>query len=704
MGRRKAGFRKPKQANNAQVQGPRKPYQDIIRENEKFIQYYKTQGICKVEEWDTFISALKSDLPATFRITGSKGEAKKMLDIIKDIFVKNCLNEPSENGEKKPDIFPLPWYPDNLAWQMELTRKDIRRNESYYKLHNFLISETEHGTISRQETVSMIPPLVLDVKPHHKVLDMCAAPGSKTAQLLELLHASDVSIPSGYVIANDVDNKRCYMLVHQAKRLNSPCVAVVNHDSAILPNFSCTLPDGSTDQVQFDRILCDVPCSGDGTMRKNPDIWMKWTPANGVNLHGIQSRIIRRGVELLAIGGRLVYSTCSLNPIENEAVIHRLLAETDDSLKLVDVGDSLPGLKYSPGMENWQVGTRNLDFYNSFEEVDEKWRTTIRPQMFPPKEEDKSKYNLNKCIRILPHQQNTGAFFVAVLEKLKPINVKEKSFKITPQSEENNPDEDTTTSDNDKLKNKRLNEDRLPENQRKRRRKEGYKEDPYVFFNETETVWPSIQKFYDISNDFDVKCLLVRCNAGKRKNIYLTSPAIRDLVLQNQGSIKFINTGVKTFVRCDNRNMKECAFRIANDGLESVFDYIGHNRKISIPRDDLITLLMNTNPEEAPQITSLSEEIQAQVNDLPPGSCILIYKEENPGKETLILHVSGWRGTTSLRSYMSQHSTVHYLRLLGGDVSKYDVNKFKKLEEEGDNEAKVNEENKEEEKVEEKSG
>lgn len=62
-------------------------------------------------------------------------------------------------------------YPDKLAWQMELTRKDIRRCEAYYKLHNFLISETEHGTISRQETVSMIPPLVLDVQPHHKVIN-----------------------------------------------------------------------------------------------------------------------------------------------------------------------------------------------------------------------------------------------------------------------------------------------------------------------------------------------------------------------------------------------------------------------------------------------------------------------------------------------------------------------------------------------------
>lgn len=82
---------------------------------------------------------------------------------------------------------------------------------------------------------------------------MCAAPGSKTAQLLELLHAQEDPIPSGYVVANDIDNKRCYMLVHQAKRLNSPCVAVINHDSSILPNLMTTLGDGSQEQVKLQK-------------------------------------------------------------------------------------------------------------------------------------------------------------------------------------------------------------------------------------------------------------------------------------------------------------------------------------------------------------------------------------------------------------------------------------------------------------------
>ena len=109
------------------------------------------------------------------------------------------VNQNGNNDNLSKIVRPscLQWYPDQLAWQLNLTRKDIRREEAYFKLHNFLISETESGNISRQETVSMIPPLVLDVKPHHKVLDMCAAPGSKTGQLIEAMHAIEDVIPEG---------------------------------------------------------------------------------------------------------------------------------------------------------------------------------------------------------------------------------------------------------------------------------------------------------------------------------------------------------------------------------------------------------------------------------------------------------------------------------------------------------------------------
>ncbi len=144
-----------------------------------------------------------------------------------------------------------------------MSRSDVRKNEKFQKFKQFLIDQTESGNISRQEAVSMIPPLVLDCKPHHRILDMCAAPGSKTAQLIELLHADGTTEPEGFVVANDIDNKRCYMLVHQLKRLESPNFMIINHDSSVLPNIRFeSSSDGQIKSIFYDRILCDVPCSG----------------------------------------------------------------------------------------------------------------------------------------------------------------------------------------------------------------------------------------------------------------------------------------------------------------------------------------------------------------------------------------------------------------------------------------------------------
>lgn len=224
-------------SNGEETVNIRPNYQSLVRESETFETFYKHQKIVSEEEWPVFLAALKSDLPTTFRLTGFKGEAQALLKLMKQEFFTDYLKSAADINETSYEPpFALPWYPNGLGWQLKLSRKDIRRSEAFYRLHNFLIAETSSGAISRQEAVSMIPPLVLDVKSHHKVLDMCAAPGSKTAQIIEALHADcGGKIPSGFVIANDLDNKRCYMLVHQAKRLNSPCFLVTNQDSSMYP-------------------------------------------------------------------------------------------------------------------------------------------------------------------------------------------------------------------------------------------------------------------------------------------------------------------------------------------------------------------------------------------------------------------------------------------------------------------------------------
>ncbi|XP_055374826.1 tRNA (cytosine(34)-C(5))-methyltransferase [Condylostylus longicornis] len=652
------------------------PYEEIVRENESFYKYYKAQNICPDNEWEIFLNKIKDNLPTTFRITASKDEAMALLDIIKTEFFEEYTKSVSElhqvDNEEVLKPFCLPWYPDGLGWQLHLSRKDIRRSEPLYKLHNFLIAETNAGAISRQEAVSMIPPIVLDVKPTDKVLDMCAAPGSKTTQLIEGLHSGNQeAIPSGFVVANDIDNNRCYMLVHQAKRLNSPCIVVTNHDSAFLPNMIQTNPNGKKQILKFDKVLCDVPCSGDGTLRKNPDIWLKWNAGQALNLHGIQYRIARRGAEQLAVGGRLVYSTCSLNPIENEAVLQRLVKDSNGALEIVDASHLVPGLKYKPGLTDWKLISRDIEIYTKWDEVPQKYHTVIRPNMFPLPPDEIKEIGLEKCMRVLPHLQDTGAFFVAALIKKKPLEWEKNDNveKTINEMKSNKNDSDMSKEDDEEKKS-------VPWGpQRKKRRLDGYKEDPYVFFTENEPVWEDIKSFYELNDSFNKDCLLTRSLIGKKKNIYFCSPEIRDLVINNEDSVKIINTGVKMFVRCDNRNMK-CAFRLAQEGLNTSNPFIGKSRRLDLCREDLLKLLYCTDPTKPPHITSMTEDTQNKVEDIKPGSCILKYIDDK-----FAISLVGWRGTTSLRAYIEQNETIHILRLLKADISQFVVNKFKKSEE-----------------------
>ncbi|XP_017101570.2 tRNA (cytosine(34)-C(5))-methyltransferase [Drosophila bipectinata] len=684
MGRNKKGnpfaARKRQKRENGPERPDRRalPYEEIKRDNAFFIKYYNLQKICATEEeWAQFLESIRDNLPTTFRVTGFREEAKALLAIIETTLFTEYVRAVAELHQKQPEEVErplcLPWYPNGLAYQLHLTRKDIRRSEPLYRLHNFLIVETTAGGISRQEAVSMIPPIVLDVKPTDKVLDMCAAPGSKTAQLIEALHAApeEHKIPPGFVLANDVDNNRCYMLVHQAKRLNSPCLLVTNHDSSAFPNLLVTKPDNSKAILKFDKILCDVPCSGDGTLRKNPDIWLKWNLAQAYNLHGIQYRIVRRGAEMLEVGGRLVYSTCSLNPIENEAVLQRILKDADGALELVDAGHLVPGLKYKPGMTYWKLATKEVDqIFDSFDEVPESLHTIIRPGMFPLPADEMAKIGLEKCIRVLPHLQDSGGFFVAVLEKRRQLSFEKNDVVELVEQNEKAKQPVETEPKLDERGNP-IEEKSVPWGpQRKRRRLHGYKEDPYVFFGENDPDYESIKEFYQLDGSLNQRCLLTRCVTDKKKNIYYCSDPIRDLVINNEHNIKIINTGVKTFVRCENRHTIH-PYRLAQEGLQTSNAFMGDSRRIQIERDDLVLLLNCTDPTKPPSTLELKAETQQRCKELGVGSCILKYVDER-----FTLFVVGWRGTSSLRAYVHKDETIHILRLLGADLSKFETNKY----------------------------
>ncbi|XP_054237719.1 RNA cytosine C(5)-methyltransferase NSUN2 [Indicator indicator] len=682
-------------------------YPEIVKENELFERYYRELGIVPDGEWDAFMAALREPLPATLRITGYRSHAKEILHCLKEKYFKE-LQDLEVDGQKVEMPQALSWYPEELAWHTNLSRKILRKSPQLEKFHQFLVSETECGNISRQEAVSMIPPLLLNVSPHHKILDMCAAPGSKTAQLIEMLHADmNVSFPKGFVIANDVDNKRCYLLVHQAKRLNSPCIMVVNHDASSIPNLQIDV-DGRKEVLFYDRILCDVPCSGDGTMRKNIDVWKKWTTQNSLQLHGLQLRIATRGVEQLAEGGRMVYSTCSLNPIENEAVIASLLEKSQGALELADVSSELPGLKRMPGITKWKVMLKDGQWLEEWKDVPSNRQTQIRPTMFPVKDEEKLKaMNLERCLRILPHHQNTGGFFVAVLIKKSPMPWNKRQPKVhrklpqtgdseasavnsdngcecvpgEPALDENEESKETPELQN--LDTEQSKKERVcgpPPS--KKMKLFGFKEDPFVFLPEDDPLFLPIQTFYALDPSFPKMNLLTRTQEGKKRQLYMVSKELRNVLLNNSEKMKVINTGIKVWSRNSDGEQFGCAFRLAQEGIYTLYPFI-HARIINVCIDDVKILLTQENPF----LSKFSSETQKKVKDMAMGSIVLKYDPDpgKPGDLQCPIVLCGWQGKTSLRAFVPKNERLHYLRMMGVEV-------FKAKRKEEESESKTEEE------------
>lgn len=306
----------------------------------------------------------------------------------------------------------LSWLPG--TWQLSVPKIQLRKNALLSSMHKFIVLQHEAGFIVRQEAVSMIPPLFLQAQPGDKILDMCAAPGSKTLQLVEAVGEH------GLLLANDVELKRCYVLVHNTITSATPALAVTNCDAARYP----ALPGG----MQFDRVLADVPCSGDGTLRKSPDIWKKWAPTGPMSLHPIQLKILLRGLQLLKVGGRIVYSTCSLNPVEDEAVVRAALVLCKGALRVADVGGELPGLRRDSGLTSWDVvDPATNEAVSAVQDAHVSSKSLIHPTMFSSfhqgADDGTIEEQLRLTMRFYPWLQNTGGFYVCVFEKVAELPI-----------------------------------------------------------------------------------------------------------------------------------------------------------------------------------------------------------------------------------------------------------------------------------------
>jgi 16S rRNA (cytosine967-C5)-methyltransferase len=212
----------------------------------------------------------------------------------------------AELRERFPELEACRWAPDGLS---------LGRRGNPARDPAFLA-----GRYTVQDESSQLVAVLLDPQPGERILDTCAAPGTKTTAIAERLAGR------GSVLALDRNASRLRLVLRDARRLGLGGIAIAQRDA------SEPLDDLAKDGG-FDRVLVDAPCSGLGTLRRNPDARWRILPSDLEGLTTAQGAILASAADVLKPGGTLVYSTCTLLPEENEAIVDDFLRSHPDFRK-----------------------------------------------------------------------------------------------------------------------------------------------------------------------------------------------------------------------------------------------------------------------------------------------------------------------------------------------------------------------------------
>ena len=287
-----------------------------------------------VDNPNKFAKSISQPLKQSFRINSLKGDSEKILASLRG-YDKN--------------ISATNWYQNGYTTELEN-----------------LGSSIEHftGQIYIQELTSMMPALsVPNLDESNRVIDCCAAPGSKTTQIAEIMNNK------GEIIANDNKHSRLKALRGNLDRLGIVNTTVTLRDFRSFPN------------TEADIYLVDAPCSSEGTIRKKNTIKRKLKKNDYERFSKIQKGILERTCEMAKKGDQIIYSTCTFAPEENESVVNSILQK--HSIKLNKI--NIKNLDMGKGIKAWK---------------NEKYDKEIQ-----------------KCCRIWPHHNDTDGFFIARIEK-----------------------------------------------------------------------------------------------------------------------------------------------------------------------------------------------------------------------------------------------------------------------------------------------
>jgi NOL1/NOP2/sun family putative RNA methylase len=213
----------------------------------------------------------------------------------------------------------VPWYEN--AFFVE-TQDSIAKTKEFFLGYYYI-----------QDAASLVPVLALDPKPGETILDACASPGSKTTFIAELMKNE------GLIVANDVNPKRVKALSFNIQKVGAKNAVVTMMDARNIKRL----------KMKFDKILLDVPCSASGTFISSFRVLEFWSQHVVERLSNLQKQLLKSAVEVLKEGGTLVYSTCSMDPEENEENMEYAIKKLGLKPEKIEI----KGLKYRNGIERY---------------------------------------------------------------------------------------------------------------------------------------------------------------------------------------------------------------------------------------------------------------------------------------------------------------------------------------------------------------
>ncbi len=320
----------------------------------------KLHKVIPLGQWDKTLKTFAQEKPTTFRVNSLKSSGGR---------IKEHLES---QGLKIENVL---WYKDAFILRKG-SQRDLEKTDVYSK-----------GEIYVQGLSGMVPPLALQPQPGEKILDLTAAPGSKTTQLAALMKGM------GTVIANDDNPVR-------AEKLKSNLMNQGASNTAVLPPGDGGLVWKNHFEA-FDRVLLDAPCSSEGRFQSGvPSTYGYWREDTNRKMAKDQRRLFKSAFLCLKTGGTMVYSTCTFAPEENEGILQWALETYQNALALEEIPLPLP--VYSRGLEGWE----GLKFHPS----------------------------VVKSVRILPSPVLEG-FFVARLRKTRSVAPSQRGERLSQKTQ-----------------------------------------------------------------------------------------------------------------------------------------------------------------------------------------------------------------------------------------------------------------------------